>query len=241
MIVLFKMLLIYCRSCAFLNAYNCKGEVFRKDAPRVNVATFKVTVPHSRERQDLLAKASTAGKRYKATHGEHLNSDDFFIAAERTERLAETQILQKKKKAFDDARVREAKANKVIAELKANKGIDVYATMNGVRVSELKILVHWKLGVQTAVPATKQLLIIAWNEAKNNGPKNLPKAWTYQDEEELTRLETQEITLTETAVGKKAGELVSSLAAGIGHLSAEQIRGIKALLPASPESTSGET
>ena len=43
-----------------------------------------MTAPHSHERQDLLANASIIGSHFHATGGEFLNSDDFFIAEERT-------------------------------------------------------------------------------------------------------------------------------------------------------------
>ena len=41
-----------------------------------------VTVRHSRERIELLAKASTHGAKFCATHGEHLTLDDMFKACE---------------------------------------------------------------------------------------------------------------------------------------------------------------
>ena len=53
-----------------------------------------VTAPQSRARQDLLAKASTAGSRFYASGGEMLNSDDFFIAHERKERSEEAQRMK---------------------------------------------------------------------------------------------------------------------------------------------------
>jgi hypothetical protein len=147
----------------------------------------------------------------------------------------EAETLRKKKKAWDDAITRLAKAKEVIAEVNSKKNIDVYTSPEGARVSDLKTLVQWKSGVMT-VPATKQLLINEWNESKNKPPENLPEEWTDGDEQQLTRLATEEITLAETAVSKKAGELVNHVMAGVVHMSAAQIRELKAALPATPES-----
>ena len=56
------------------------------DILKVEVRMMKerklVTVRHSRERIELLAKASTHGAKFCATHGEHLTSDDMFKACE---------------------------------------------------------------------------------------------------------------------------------------------------------------
>ena len=42
-----------------------------------------VTRSHTREQQDLLAKANTVGSRFRATGGETLNCDDFLSAKQR--------------------------------------------------------------------------------------------------------------------------------------------------------------
>ena len=44
------------------------------------VAAVAVTARHSRERQDLVMKASTAGKHFVETSRDHINLDEFFIA-----------------------------------------------------------------------------------------------------------------------------------------------------------------
>ena len=41
-------------------------------------AEAAVTRSHTREQQDLLAKANTVGSRFRATSGKTLNCDDFF-------------------------------------------------------------------------------------------------------------------------------------------------------------------
>ena len=56
-----------------------------------------VNAPHSRERKNLLDKASTEGRGFHATGGEFTNSDNFFIAEERKQRNGELKILKTKK------------------------------------------------------------------------------------------------------------------------------------------------
>ena len=52
-----------------------------------------VTVCHSWERFELLAKVSTHGEKFCATHGEHLTSDDMFKACEVPVREAEMKLV----------------------------------------------------------------------------------------------------------------------------------------------------
>ena len=70
---------------ALLNRHGLDGDVLKICAPRLDTSKtdIGVTAPKSRARQDLLAKAATAGTRFYNTGDEMLNSDDFFIAEER--------------------------------------------------------------------------------------------------------------------------------------------------------------
>ena len=56
-----------------------------------------VTVPLSREHQDALSNASTAGASFFSTNGEHLTSEDYFISAERKRRQTRAKDLEKKR------------------------------------------------------------------------------------------------------------------------------------------------
>ena len=69
-----------------LNSYN--RIALNKLAPRLDLCKIKtfVMAPHSRKRQQLLAKDSTVGIRFHATGGEFLNSDDLFVSEERKQR-----------------------------------------------------------------------------------------------------------------------------------------------------------
>jgi len=56
---------------------------------RVAVRKSAVTVPHSKERILLLAKAKTHGEKFAVTNGDHLTSDDFFKSVEVNSRKKE--------------------------------------------------------------------------------------------------------------------------------------------------------
>jgi hypothetical protein len=73
--------------CDLLSARGMDGEKLRDEAPKINsLAEAAVTVPHSRERKDLIQKAKSAGELFHATAGRHINSDKFFIANARKDR-----------------------------------------------------------------------------------------------------------------------------------------------------------
>ena len=72
------------RAVGTLDAHGFNGSALKISAPRQDKSktNISVTAPQSRERQNLLSKASTAASCFYATGGEILNSDDFFIAEE---------------------------------------------------------------------------------------------------------------------------------------------------------------
>ena len=57
-----------------------KAELKATDEPRV------LTRPHTKERVELLAKATTQGTKWMATGGSHLMTEDFFISQSSTSR-----------------------------------------------------------------------------------------------------------------------------------------------------------
>ena len=80
-----------------------------------------MTAPHSSERKDLLAKASTVGSCFHATGGEFLNSDELFIAEERKKRNGELKILKTKKEQQKNQKIRESEGKAYIQKLLAGK------------------------------------------------------------------------------------------------------------------------
>ena len=80
---------------AKINELGGDGKHLSIDAPKLSAQRKKiaVTVPNTRERQDALGKASTAGGQFFANAGGVINSDDFFIATERKKRSADIILL----------------------------------------------------------------------------------------------------------------------------------------------------
>ena len=69
------------KAVVILNKYEHDGNQFLKKAPRLDPkqSAIAVSLPHTRERQDLLAKCSTAGSRWRATHGDSLLITTIFL------------------------------------------------------------------------------------------------------------------------------------------------------------------
>jgi hypothetical protein len=79
-----------------------KGEMLRaqyhEDKFRALRAAAPGTVAHTRERQEALAAATTHGKKFFVTGGEHITSDDMFKSVEIVRRNAEAVEVEKEKK-----------------------------------------------------------------------------------------------------------------------------------------------
>ena len=85
-------------SCDLLSSRGFGGNQLRAKAPSINPAAMSavaVTTQNIRERQDLVMKASTAGKHFVATGGDHINSDEFFISHARAD---QTDTICKREK-----------------------------------------------------------------------------------------------------------------------------------------------
>ena len=72
-------------SCDFLSTMGYDGSQLRINAPRQSAKKFQLTVPNSKERVEAIQRAKTAGQLFHATHGHHLNSNDFFRARAKTD------------------------------------------------------------------------------------------------------------------------------------------------------------
>ena len=83
-------------------------------------------MPHTRERQNVLLKATSAGNRFRATGGvgHIIGIDDWFIAKEREQWDATVLKLLEKKKKWEESKERESEAKCVIEKFQKSK--DVY-------------------------------------------------------------------------------------------------------------------
>ena len=172
-------------STALLDLHGLDGILFKICAPRLDKAKTNVgvTVPQSRARQDLLAKAATVCSRFYANGGEMINPDDYFIAEERKQRSIKVNELKIKKEEFEEQNTQESEAKTVINKLISTKGKDAY-TEEGPKaldLESLKVLTKWKYGKAAKLNLNKEKLLAVWNEAKNNPPNDEKKTWTTED------------------------------------------------------------
>jgi hypothetical protein len=153
-----------------------------------------ITQEHTIERQTQLMKAATAGKRFTVMGGNHLTSDDIFIAAEMSMREKEKHRLEVSKKKFERAAAIEEKGKAVIE----TKGTDC----NGWLVHELDAVLAWH-GVQKTSSMGKQQKIEEWRgiQSKNGKPATIER-WTDKLEQQLITARKKDIAIGDTAVGR---------------------------------------
>ena len=211
----------------FLTKCGYDGEQFRKSAPVIEIAKLKiaVTVPLTREHQDLLSKASTGGDRFRATGGGHIATDDMFISIERKRRVEEVAKLSEKKKKWEASEKREREAKTVIEKLKTDKSKDAYkeGDAKSLTLPQLKILYRWKYGKmpQAGAESNKPALLNAWQRTKDNDASI--STWTPEEEVELTRLQSEEIQLKDTEIGRQAHGFVHDTISAAHLMSKEDL------------------
>ncbi len=153
-----------------------------------------VTEEHTMERQKLLMKAATAGKKFCVMGGNHLTADDIFIAAEMSLREKEKQRLVALKKKCERLAVIEDKGKLVIE----TKGTDCDNWL----VHELEGVLAW-YGVQKMSSMGKQQKMDKWREIQSrNGQPATIERWTDELEEQLLAASNTDIAIGDTAVGR---------------------------------------
>lgn len=218
------------RACDHLCTVKCDGDKLRNFAPRV-LAKAPVTELYSKERQDELLRASTAGKHFHATRGYILNSDDYFIGQERNRQQQQAIILEKDKKARVASKQRQEDASALLEDL-GRRSVDVYEEKTSLSIllnAELTTLVAWKLGGEK-VPTTKPLLIGSWRKNKNSDEHSSFEEWTRDDEARLERLLDEDVKLGETEIGRQQDVVVQSLRSSMSSLSASHLDEIMAIV-----------
>ena len=138
--------------------------------------------------------ASTAGKKFTIMGGNHLTSDDIFIAAEMSLRIKEKDRLVGLKKKCTRATEIENKGKLVIE----TKGVDC----NGWLVTELDIVLAW-YGIQKLSSMGRQAKMDKWREiqSKNGQPATIER-WTDELEEQLIAASKTDLEIGNTAVGR---------------------------------------
>jgi hypothetical protein len=136
-------------STAQLNLMGFRGDVlravFRQDKISEMTASQAVTVANTRERQEVIAAANTHGSKFFVTGGEHVTSNDMFIAAEINRRKAEAAKREKEKKSRVEYHARREAALPIVDRLEHELDNNVGRLTS----KELEVLLRWK-GVATS-------------------------------------------------------------------------------------------
>jgi len=142
--------------CDILTAEGCDGSTLCVSAPMVvrESQSVSVTVPLSCAMQDQIQKAHTAGKMFVATKGTFMNNDDFFIAdtwSELEKKIAEVDAKKKQ--------VLELMELETCARTILNNFSEKQVPMDRCTVSNLKVLVRWKMGGKQSKKTQKEQLL----------------------------------------------------------------------------------
>jgi hypothetical protein len=146
------------------------------------------------ERIELLARANTHGKKFFATGGSHVCSDDFFKAQALQAREDEIEQMTKlKKQLLGKAELR----NKGMAILVAKSVIFETNNYREVSVKELDVLLSW-YGVDIK-GMKKPEKVEKWKEIQVS-KTDLPtiEVWMEKDEDKLRELRDRDIDMSGT-------------------------------------------
>ena len=154
-----------------------------------------MTEEHSLEHRLLLAKASTHGKKFSATGGLHLTSDDVLIGSEYAAREKEKESLLKHKSRRQRQIAVEDKAQAII-EKKA------MSINNNWTVGELNSVLSWHK-VTKLDKMSKDDKLQKWEDICRRGlqPQAVDK-WTDDDENALKEASRTDLVIGDTALGR---------------------------------------
>jgi hypothetical protein len=211
--------------CAILDANGFDGSKLRLDAPK-RKSVVAVSKPNTVERQQAMKKAGSAGATFQATGGGHLNSDDFFKAAE-------LKARENKLKAMEDLKKEREKYCRdqfaAIRLIKA-KGELTWETEKHFTLAEIKIMLKWKKIKPSGTK--KRDLVLAYIET----PKPpIQVVWKRSEQAAMDALRAENIPLEWTALGVAANRLVKTLKNSIASLDAEALKDLQAIIEARKE------
>jgi hypothetical protein len=181
-----------------LNKGGCDGDLLKGTIQQTKAPEVLMR-PQLMERVKLLAEARTHSAKLVVTGGSHLMTIDFLMAACLKERELQIAALSKDKKARVQKFAVQQKALAILA-LKSleSQAVAEYANLT---VAELDILIRY----HSAVPkGGKQEKMAKWKAICYKGKKPavcLP--WTEPEEAVLVKLQTEEITMGDTHLGRQ--------------------------------------
>ena len=200
---------LFHQACDFLSTVGCGGSQLRTTAPRSARKRYQLTEPQSKERIEAIKNASSAGKMFYATHGQHLKSDKFFEA--RAKAKCEQEI--KKLQSMKDTAMKTRKQADTARAIIIRKGHPTQENFDTFLVPELLALASWKLG-KTAKGRKEELLKICLDTPV---PGKRP-AWTRDDEAQLKELKAAAIEFKDTALNVALKQIANAVKANIQQL-----------------------
>jgi hypothetical protein len=143
---------------------------------------------------ELLANARKHGRRYHATNGGHLSTDDIFIAAASDSRKKEREVAEKEKK----VRMAQEDIEKKALALLEQEG----RTIESYSVKDLDVLLGWH---QLKITGWKKEQKLAkWKDVVESLKQPPPYAkWTDEDEQRLVVLQSDVIGIEDTVLGRQ--------------------------------------
>jgi len=158
---------------------------------------------------------------FHVTHGQHLNSDDFFVARAKSNHDRDIERLEKLKK---DWLLRNKKNDKANALLKL-KSEPTELNLKNFTVSEMALLASWKADKTCKGKKTDLLEVYIDNPVPEN-----PPCWFNDDEEELTKLKTEGITFKHTAMSTALKQSANAVKTDVSELDDRQVDELLAAL-----------
>jgi hypothetical protein len=211
--------------CDILSGCGFDGSKLRIEAPKRKLIVA-VSKPNTLQRQQAMKKASSAGATFHATGGGHLNSDDYFKAAELKARENQIKAMEEVKK----ERERYCQDQWAALRLIKAKGELTYNTEKNFTLTEIKILLKWKRIKATGTK--KRDLIQAYRDA----PKPpIQVIWKRSEQAALDALKNTNVSLESTALGAAAKKLLKNLQNSMGSLDSNSLNDLAAALQARKE------
>jgi hypothetical protein len=125
--------------CNMLSANGYSGSKLRIKAPK-RKHIVAVSKPNTLKRQEAMKKATTAGVTFQATRGGHLNSDDYFKAAELKAHDAQVKAMEELKR----DRQKYCQDQWAALWLIQAKGELMYDTKSKFTLPKIKVMLKWK-------------------------------------------------------------------------------------------------
>ena len=196
--------------CDFLTANGYAGFQLKMHAP-IRRTTPAVTVPNTKARVQAIREAKSSGMMFYATGGQHLNSDDFFIARA----LDEREGLAKNMRAKKAARLERIELHQEAKSLLCEKAVDLtLETEKKFLVSECKLLCKWKQCKLSSNPQ-KQGFVSAYVAAAR---PSTPEPWSQEDEDLLLAVTSDNVELKDTALGVATKQMAAAVSQNMGNL-----------------------